>query len=538
MSGQSTDSTAGLGIGVVQPQSGLDYPFIAPGAGADTKILADVEGLFADFYLSYDDPGYYKTTPKIQHPLRVYWLYGFDDGPAFSTGGQPIPGVQKPAPTHDVDLLVLDAQNKVVFDSTAADKFTETTWGQHYKIYEWIKTTKPNEAVCRAVIYTALHTNESLPQRPVEFFPRNAVLDERAVEKIPKRVLAMRVKNGDCVTPWFKNKVTFVNGFNTEIQVGALNELATQFDINAGFGLFAADALRQITEIAFSADAGSGFGQFGLCATQTDNCAETRPTNVCPPEDDIILGTCFDNDGEEIKSINGVTPDENGNILINADGCLYARQPTPYVNGQPNPTPAHVEIGADCGQCCACDDYVDVAKYLNVVADRYRAIGDRVAETKAVHEQNVSRWVAQRDCRIQRPLRLFIVPQPCPCVDVVLMYCNQCETCVENVLLTVRLSTTPAGGSGRLYLDYSQVVSENESVQPTVYGGWPVFSVPFNRVQPGQSVYAKLRICFCPEYPYTLNATLTGVQANGPILAGCDPSAGPASAVAVQTLDC
>jgi hypothetical protein len=539
MPGQSTDPHAGRGIGVVQPQSGLDYPFVAPGGSAPTEAVGDVENLFADFYLSYDDPGYYQNVPRVAHPLRVYWLYGFGTGPAFAYGAAPLPGVAIPAPTHAADLVVIDAANRVVFDSTAADDFVATEWGEHYTVYEWAKTTKPNAAVCRAVTYKDVHTNnDPVPMRPVSFCPRAAILDERAIEKIPKRVLAMRVQNGNCVTPWFQNKVTFVNGFNTELQIGAVNDLATRFDINPGFGLTPAEAGRRVTEIALSAAAGSGRGQFGLCAAPTPDCAENRPTNVCPPGDDILVAICDDAAGEEIKSINGVRPDKNGNIFMNADGCLYTRRPALYVNGQPTQTANQIAFGADCGPCCACVDYVDIAKYLNVVAERYRAIGDRVAAVKAVHEQNIARWNAQRECRYQRPLRLFIAQQPCPCVDVVLMYCNHCETCAENVILTTEFTTTPSGGSGRVFLDYSQIVSDNQSEELNITGGWPIFSVALGRVQAGQSAYARIRLCFCPQQPFTITGTLRGTKTGGPILAGCDATAAPASASATQILDC
>lgn len=538
MSGQSTDAQAGLGIGVVQPQSGLDYPFVAPGIGIDTTALGDVEGLFADFYLSYDDPGYYRNVPTAKHPLRVYWLYGFGTGAAFSYGAPPIPGVATPTPTHAADLLILDDNNRVVFNSATANQYSATDWGDHYTIHEWVKTTKPGEAVCRAVVYKNLHTNTTPPERPIEFHPRNAVLDARTIEKIPKRVLAMRVQNGACVTPWFKEKVTFVNGFNTEIQVGTIDELVTQFDINPGLGLTPIEAGRQTTEISFAAAAGTGRGQFGLCAAPTPDCAETRPTNVCPPEDDEIISICNTTNGEEVKAINGVTPDKNGNIFWNADGCLYVRRPAAYLNNQPSRSLAQIEMGADCGPCCACPDYVDVAKYLNVVAERYRAIGERIKDVKAIHEQNIARWNLQRECRYQRPLRLFIVQQPCPCVDVVLMYCNHCDACAEDVVLTVQFGTSPSNGNARIFLDYSQIVSENQGAELVVTGGWPIFSVPFGRVQSGQSVYAKIRLCFCDAYPYTLTGTLTGLKADGPILAGCDTTASPAQANATQILDC
>jgi hypothetical protein len=57
------------GIGVIQPQSGLDYPLVSPSE--------DIRYLLADMYFEYDDEGLYNTasTPAAL-PLRVKWLYG------------------------------------------------------------------------------------------------------------------------------------------------------------------------------------------------------------------------------------------------------------------------------------------------------------------------------------------------------------------------------------------------------------------------------------------------------------------------------
>lgn len=529
MTGQSTDPTAGgLGIGVVQPQSGLDYPFVTPGVGAPTLAVADVENLFADFYLSYDDPGYYNTPPVAANPLRIYWLYGFGTAPAWSLGAQPSANIAIPEPTHAADLVIVDSAGKVIFDSTTADHFTTTTWGVYYTVYEWRKTTKPNEAVCRAVKYDKVHPNVELPPRPISYCPRNAILDERTIEKIPKRILAMRVQNGECVTPWFKEKVSFVNGHNTEIEIGAT----------------ATTNLRRTTDVTFAAVPGSGSGQYGLCATGI--CVDDAPTNVCPPGEDTVINICLPVDGEEIKSINGAKPDASGNIFLSASDCLWVRKPaaytgtTPhnYVNVNNNQLRSVMAIGADCAPCCACEDYLEAAQYMTNLGAYYRDIGARVTEIKTIHEENINRWEQQRECRNRRPFELLLVPQPCPCLDVVLFYCNHCAECAENVVLTVQFTATPVPQGAALDVKHTKLVADGRSNSSTVSGGWPVFSVRFPTVDAGASVYSQFRLCFCPQYPYAIKGTLTGVKRGGPILAGCTKTAQPAIVDASQILDC
>lgn len=529
MPGQQTDPNVGaVGIGVVQPQSGLDYPFVSPGLGQQTLATADVESLFADFYLSYDDPGYYKQPPIATNPLRIYWLYGFGTAPAWSYGAQPEPNIPFPAATHAADLVVVDSFGKVIFDSTTADYFTTKTWGEYYTIYEWHKTTKPNEAVCRAVKYDKLHNNQEIPERPVEYCPRNAVLDERTIEKIPKRVLALRVQNGTCVTPWFKHKVSLVNGHNTEIEIG---DTATT-------------NLRRTTDVTVAAVAGSGTGQYGLCATGI--CVEDDPTNVCPPGEDPVINICPTVPGEEIKSINGAKPNAAGNVFLNASDCMWVRKPAAYTDTTPHNyekinnenVRSVMSVGADCAPCCACADYLEVAKYMTNLGEYYRNIGNRVTEIKTIHEENINRWEQQRECRNSRPLELLLITQPCPCMDVVLFYCNHCDTCAENVTLTVEFTALPQPQSAALDLKYTKLVADNRSNATSVSGGWPVFSVRFPTVAAGGSVYSQFRLCFCPQYPYAIKGKLTGVKRGGPILAGCTKTAPPAIVEASQILDC
>lgn len=565
MSGQITDQNAGLGIGVVQPQSGLDYPFISPGVGFNSEFTTDVRYLFADFYLSYDDKGYYdKTKPYVRNPLRIYWLYGFGTGPDWAIGQQPLSGIPIPAPTHAADLIVIDRNNRVVFDTTTADYFNEINWGDHkiidseeaggrdsyhYKIYEWRKTTKPGETVCRAIKYESLHPNfVPLHQRPTQFCPRQAILDERTIEKIPKRVLAMRVQNGECVTPWFKNKVTLVNGYNTEL---------TNFSAKI-------TNLRRTTDIVVKAIAGAGKGQFGLCSTTP--CDEDAPTNVCPPGEDPAINTCYENTGEKLLTLNGQTPDANGNIFVSASGCLWLRKPVYYTTettahnyakvltpeccatGTP-PTPIFsdtgaeikniLNVGADCPPCCACADYVQVAKYIRNTADKYRSIGDRAREVKLIHEQNIARWGEQLLCRQRKPLTIMLVQQPCPCIDVFVSYCNQCEDCKRGVRLNIAFNSPEAEiAAVSIDHDYTKLSGNNDSLPPTLSGGWPAFSIYYPTVQPKSSVSARLRMCFCPRDSYKITGQLTGTYQNGPILAGCDMSAEAAVADSFVVLDC
>lgn len=482
------------GIGVIQPQGGLDYPFVAPSA--------DIRYLFADFYLAYDDPGLYRTdTPAAQHPLRVKWLYGVGCEPATKPNWAP-------TPTHAADILIVDANDQTVFDSTALvptggdatyQSFEKRAWSADYDIYEWIG----NNAVCRLVVYkTWQPTDEPAPQNwPIHLTPTNAVLDERAVTKMPKRVRSLRIRNGVLTQPV---------GRRTGIVFGAGNNmlLATAPVTNA---------LRRNTQVSLAAVPGAGTGKFSDCATDS-----TSP----------------------IFTLNGASANKYGDFTISASDCLWIRRPTtrtdenivtPVYN---NDTPV-ITIGSNCPPCCDCPDYRENGLYMNRVRNRYKRIGNRAHAVKLLHEDNIRRWTEQRECRLQKPLRAFLTPQFCPMLDVVLMFCNQCQHCATAVTMTANFSVYPEATAevvcGHTILFAPGVPGRAFSVS----GDWPTFSATLPPVDVGNSAYVKFRLKFTPKtYPYAVTVTLTGQDNGEPVLAGCTPDAAVAQGTDVAALSC
>jgi len=540
MLSQTSNPIGGHGIGVVQPQSGLDYPFVAPNLGFNSELLSDVRNLFADFYLSYDDPGYYNGV-AVKNPLKIYWLYGFGSAPAWSKGAPPNSAIVVPAdPPHAVDLIVVDADENVVFDTSTADLFTSQDWGGQYKIYEWVKTTKPGEKICRAVVFSSVHPDIPPPNVPVQFCPRNAVLDERTINKIPKRVLAMRVQNGACVSPWFKNKVTMVNGYNTTINMG---ETETE-------------NLRRQTVVTFAAAAGAGRGKYGDCPA--GDCLDDEPTNVCPPGEDPLITICEPENGEKITSFNG---GDGGNLLISGKDCVWARYEPAYIGGVPQnymtdpttgePKRAAIGIGADCKPCCDCEDYLETAKYLKRVADRYTAIGDRVTAAKTGHENNILRWSDQRKCRLKSQLRVLLFPQSCSdlkCIEVVPIYCNQCFDCANNTALTLQMDFSggkPLKLVSAKYADNPPTDSLSPccpSSRVEVGGTWPTYQIFMPSSNKGESSAARLRFCICAEGGESVigvvTATLSGATNGDEIRDACDGAGTPIIATAQKSIVC
>lgn len=489
------------GIGVVQPQSGLDYPLVAPSA--------DIRYLLADLHLAYDDAGEYDPTvaPAV-HPLRIKYLYG-----AGCAANTPADGF--PTPAHAVDIVIVDANERVILDTTTQTiAFNDQPWSADYRICEW----KTDKAVCRVVLYTTWpdddngQTDDDTRRHYDEYLtPSNARLDERAVYKMPRRLLSLRVRNGQTTTARYKGNFKFVNGYNTEIAAG-LSETKN---------------FRNITRVNFSAVAGTGLGRYGNC-----------PDGVAVPI-------------TKINGVNGV----NGDFRLSATDCLWVRRPVTVGVTAPYPvnpsTTAHQQVGGDCDPCCGCDDYANTAKYMNETSYRYKLIGQRAEKVRTEHENNIARWVDQRACSVQRPLRLFMVPQRCPYMDVVMMLCNPCDTCLEPTRLTLTLAVggdfvpsdpeNQASVAVRPELECGHTTMyapgiRGASVGITVSGDGFQYSAVFPQIKPGASAYVQFRLKF-NQYdptnpvvaetrsrgPYVINGILTGTYlgTGQPVLTNC-----------------
>jgi hypothetical protein len=519
-----TSKNGRAGIGVVQPQSGLDYPLVAPSA--------DIRYLLADLHLAYDDDGEYNTalTPAA-HPLRIKYLYGV--GCVENT-----PPTGFPTPVHTADIVVVDANNRVILDTTTQPTaFNAQAWSSDYRIYEW----KTARVVCRLVTHTTWpdddsgETDDDTRRNYDKFLaPTNARLDERAVYKMPRRLLSMRVRNGQTTSPRYSGAFTFENGYSTQIT-------NTPAETNN---------FRNITKVNFSAVAGTGLGRYGAC-----------PEGAAVP----------------ITKINGVAG-TGGDFRLSATDCLWVRRPVTVGIAAPYPvnpsTTAHQQIGADCDPCCGCDDYASTAKYMNETSYRYKLIGQRAEKVRTEHENNIARWLDQRSCSVQRPLRLLMVPQRCPYLDIVMMLCNPCQTCVEPTRLTLNLSIsgdlvvadpetqTSVAIRPELECGYTAMYApgiRGSAVGIAVAGDGFQYSAVFPQLKPGDSAYVQFRVKF-NQYdpaaltavntrargPYVVTGTLTGTYlgTTQPILTNCgnnlddDLPPLPAITETVQTLHC
>jgi len=545
-----TDPHGREGIGVAQGHAGHDYPLVRPSD--------DVRYLLADFYLSFDQPGDYGLGADLEPPFRIHWLSGFGtDPPGFtiptvnsaSASGDPawnsicstgVTGSEMgdvvsedclPTPVHPHDIMVVDRNGRVVFDSS--DPFTThdaRDWGTRLKVVTWRHATN---AVCNLVYHTEWNEADfPIDQTyPSYFFPENAILGNRTIERLPKRIRSLEVVLDNIA----ESAVSFSAGYNMQLAVTA--PVTT-------------DGQRRVNRVTFDASPGGGLGVFP----------------DCQPEQLFI------------RQINGVGPDDAGYFHMTADGCMWVRQPTRVVSADPRvtmpetnlspgniPTPglpdpaagtttsaagwpensqyAHLWMGNDCTACCDCDDYVAVAQYMNQTRNDYKDMGTSAETARDQYHVNRERWLSATDCIKSKPLRLRMLPQLCPFLDVAVQYCNQTEKCVTEVELSVTFEVSPES-IGEIMPGFSQATGvflapgrmSGTTERYTMGGEWPTFTAFFDIVNPGQSVSARFRIQFpgCTE-TLAVTGTLTGTAGGSTILL---PNNTVASVEDTRTLNC
>lgn len=365
---------------VMQGHTAGDYPLVAPSD--------DISALLADMYFAYDDDALYGAAePEKKYPFRITRLRGAS------------------CLQDDADIEIKDADGVVVFSTFSAAGVTRsaTDWSDDYKIYEW----RTQRAVCRIVIYKtwpaldkeAADSDATTAKTYAnDIFPAAAVIDARAVYRLPQRLLSLRVNTAGVITEKFAGEVVFKNGYNTEI--------ATTDTAISNF--------RESARITFSGVAGSGLGRFYNCDDTTSEFTE-------------------------ITTINGAAPADTGDFLISARGCLWNTRPTINDEGKlKKDTAAAIKFGGDCGACCSCEDYSGAADYMNQVAYRYQLIGQRAQEVYTQHETNVALWTATA-CTTGEKLAMMIKSQQCGAIDVAITLCNTCENCIPASTLLLEL---------------------------------------------------------------------------------------------------
>lgn len=289
-----------------------------------------------------------------------------------------------PVQTHPADVLIVDADDTVVFDSTTAPDYQGVRFGNRFFIHEWLSET----AVCRIVQHAAAPTLDSFRLPYPAFYPDSAVLDERTHVIEPQKLMTITA-GGVTVAG---DDVEFLSGYN----------ILTQATVG--------DTVRAPIDITFSADAGQGEGRYPACA----------------PVDGYV------------RSINRVGPDSKGNFNLRAFDCLYARPPLNISFGVATPINNTLVLGNDCVACCNCVDYVNVFKALERIYDKWKFLGQEIETLRSQYSLQVDSWNKLKACVDREPMKVsYAVSCDSMAVSVAVTICNGVDICWSGIELEI-----------------------------------------------------------------------------------------------------
>ena len=393
-----------------------NYPFIRPSD--------DIEYLFADAYVNFEDPADYDLTKSdcsdgtlksLLPPYRVAWFYR---STATIANSKPS---WAPTPVNNTEVLIVDRKGRIVFDSTKSTTFHEiTTWHPSKAVYEWIY----DQNVCRLVVHTAwpfpgLHPGPRTYNQHIT--PSNGELDPIVATKQPKRLKSFVV---GLSTLQKQRVVEFANGYNMEIT--APGQIQNDLD-NVEISNNTIGGGRAGWRLSFDGAAGGGLGRYDGCV-------------------DISLA---------IRTINRIKPDDYSNFYLEPEGCYWWSRP--YTKGDTTTTittdeialtePAHtIKLHNDCSPCCPCEDFVEVKQRIDNAWADWQILATQSESIRDVYKENRARILSQKICRESKVHRVDIQATISGFVGIAYQWCNTSQECAGPVTITLTLKCFESDG--------------------------------------------------------------------------------------------
>lgn len=374
---------AGKGIGV--NPTGSDYPFVAPSE--------NIAGLLADLWIEHVFPG-------VVGPLRITQITGLDLAFTDDLNDSLI----EDSPVHPVDVIIKDANNFTVFNSTNALHYRARDYGPRLRLHEWLFLPY---VVCRIVQHAAFASTEEIRTIPSVIVPDNGILQARCSMTLPERVTGLIVGDDN-----LDEGIQFTAGYNMRLSL----------DTNvSGYGL------RRVNRITVNAEPGEGLGIY----------------DDCPEEDECLKWT----------KVNGSAV--SGDVQFFLDGCYWIRPDIIYevIGTEEDPglrakfLSNQLTVGNDCDPCCLCSDYVNVFESLRKLYDVYADLGARTEAARDLYQTNRDRWLAQKACRENSNIFVSAVGYDCIEADVVIGICNTRAYCLRDVTVQITINFNTDGVS-------------------------------------------------------------------------------------------
>ena len=467
-------------IGVNQPPNGgTNYPFVRPSS--------DIQDLLGDVYLSYPDDSF-----TYAYPLRIEWLYRFG-----TTSVTPPAGY--PTPTHAHDVIIKDANDVTVFDSTLADNYDTHAWGDRLLIIEW---EEPDDhIVCRCTKFVGWDSFSTDFQEYDEYIVPSlidpdgtpgGILDPRTYNKLPQRLTSITTG----ITT-MKGHVTLEGNYNIALEVNPAEIGLADLSL-ADLGLTTATSTlvpgtRVSNRILISAEAGSGAGAF-------PSCVGTEPV---------------------VRRVTGGVANAWGNLTFDpGNACLRSQRPVgltdhyprefAYATTQPVEPEAAIEVLNDCAPCCDCDYFARTYQGLKRQWFGYQDIATDGLGARDQHQANIERWHAAKECRENDPLRLVVAIQPDCKTQLGISFGNTSECCLVGVHMRFTLfferdghimtKEEQASDPCFNFYDCSQTLveatpQESGPVPYSLAGAYPTFEAVVDYLSPGDVGRVAFKIC-------------------------------------------
>jgi len=386
-------------IGINQPPGGgTNYPFVKPSS--------DIQYLLGDLFLSFDD-----LDDEITNPLRVAWLYNFGTNVVAPPSGWPTPANLR-------DIVIVDANDVVVFDSTQAVSFTTDIWDDRLEILEW----RLEDRILRCTRHTEWQQSDidAGLDKTYDLYiePDNGELQAQAWYKMPKRVTSIQVG----LTNITGTRVLLEEGYNMELErlINSVVPTLTLPDVDAVKSVI--PGTRVTNRILLSATPGAGLGVFPGCT-----------------------------DSEQfIRTINRVGGNVYQNFTYDSEGCIRIQRPVGLTNSSPRQfqyasfdltateSESAIEVLNDCTNCCDCEYFARTYQGIKRQWFLHKDIAEIAEEARDQYSDNRDRWLVQKAIREADTLRLRVSIDGNCKVSWGLAHCNASKCCLNG--LTVRLT--------------------------------------------------------------------------------------------------
>ena len=377
-------------IAMDQTRGGETYPFM------DDETDADVLANIFDLYIAHEE--------EFKYPLKLTYVYGLGEETPNS------PEVGFPEGNHRYDLIITDANDEQVIDTTQAETFHLGTWVDRLHVAEWSN----GRTIVRAVFRHALSDNDSEEDYPEYVYPDLAEIQPRCVERLGKTITTLTVDDLIATT-----LVELSEGYNVQITKG------TEVEI---------DGQRRKTQLRIAGSIGRGLGKYPTC-------------------DEV----------DALYFINQVGPSDKGSFFLNGDACRQVKIPTDYLSLDDFIITSNntIEINGYCVPCRDCNQLVDLYKAKLDAWNRLKELANRLRSLKARFQDVIDKYNEHIACRRNDPITITSRAY-CPCrVSLGVSYCNLGDSCIDDIRLDVFVEFS--NGAQWSLVDHTMFVNDGET---------------------------------------------------------------------------